>query len=155
MSTPNSNTPPKIGIPERVEIALAAMVKCVLADSRQPKSLLGGWMITVTALGNIALHFAMGMKFTIPCRTGPEPEAEAFSSHRCQSYAVATTNISKCLAGEKTGIVPHNFKEATTLQAKVQWKTVSDEVVGSLKITNILTLLPACSVFSGNKILCS
>ena len=58
----STNTPQQIGMSERIGRTLAAMVRCMLADSGLPKFLWGELMFTATLLGNRAPHSAIGMQ---------------------------------------------------------------------------------------------
>ena len=55
------NTPQKIGMSKRVGGTLAAMVRCMLADSELPTFLWGGVMFTAAYVGNRAPHSALNM----------------------------------------------------------------------------------------------
>ena len=54
----STNTPQQMGMPERVKGTLAAMVRCMLADSGQTKLLWWKLMFTAMYVGNRARHSA-------------------------------------------------------------------------------------------------
>ena len=57
----STNTQQQIGMSERVGGTLAAMVRCMLADSRLPTFLWGELMFTAAYVGNRASHSAFNM----------------------------------------------------------------------------------------------
>ena len=58
----STNTPLYIGMSKRVGRTLAAMVRCMLADSGLPEFLWGELVFTTAFLGNRAPHSAIGMQ---------------------------------------------------------------------------------------------
>ncbi|CAN0542042.1 unnamed protein product, partial [Laminaria digitata] len=70
----STNTPQQIGMSERVGRTLAAMVRCMLADSGLPKFLWGELMFTAAFLGNRAPHSAIGMQSPYKMLHGTEPD---------------------------------------------------------------------------------
>ena len=71
----STNTSQQIGTSERFERILAAMVRCMLADSGLPKFLWAEMMFTAAFLGNRAPHSAIGMQSPYNCLlyTSPSP----------------------------------------------------------------------------------
>ena len=70
----STNTPQQIGMSERVGRTLAAMVRCMLADSGLPKFLWGELMFTAAFWGNRAPHSAIGMQSPYKMLNGTEPD---------------------------------------------------------------------------------
>ena len=70
----STNTPQQTGMSERVGKILAAMVRCMLADSGLPTMLWGELMLTAAFLGNRAPHSAIGMQspYKLLHGTGPD-----------------------------------------------------------------------------------
>ena len=70
----STNTSQQIGTSERFERILAAMVRCMLADSGLPKFLWAEMMFTAAFLGNRAPHSAIGMQSPYKVLHGTEPD---------------------------------------------------------------------------------
>ena len=70
----STNTPNQIGMSERVGRTVAAMVRCVLADSGLSKFLRGELMFTAAFLGNRAPHSAIGVQSPYKMLHGTEPD---------------------------------------------------------------------------------
>ena len=70
----STNTPQQIGMSERVGRTLAAMVRCMLADSGLPKFLWGEMMFTAAFLGNRAPYSAIGLQSPYKMLNGAEPD---------------------------------------------------------------------------------
>lgn len=68
-------------------------------------------------------------------------------------YAGTATHIKSRSAGKNAEIMTSTFKEAMSLLAKAQWKTVSTKEVPSLKHNNTYTLLPVTFVPTGHNII--
>ena len=66
----STNTPQQIGMSERVERTIAAMVRCIFADSGLPKFVWEELMITATFPGSRARHSSVGMQFPYKNLTG-------------------------------------------------------------------------------------
>ena len=58
----STNTPQQIGPSERVGRTLAAMIRCMLADSGLPTFLWGELMFTAAYLANKSPHSVLGMQ---------------------------------------------------------------------------------------------
>ena len=70
----STNTSQQIGMSERVGRNLAAMVRCMLADSGLPQFLGGELMSTAAFLGNKGPHSAIGMQSTYKMLHGMGPD---------------------------------------------------------------------------------
>ena len=70
----STNTPQQIGMSERVGGTLAAMVRCMLADSGLPMFLWGELMFTAVYVGNRAPHSALNMQSPYKMLKGTEPD---------------------------------------------------------------------------------
>ena len=70
----STNTPQQIGMSERVGEMLAAMVRCMLADSGLPIFLWGELMFTAAYVGNRAPHSALNMQSPYKMLEGTEPD---------------------------------------------------------------------------------
>ena len=70
----STNTPQQIGMSERVGGTLAAMVRCMLADSGLPMFLCGEFMFTAAYVGNRAPHFALNMQSPYKMMKGTESD---------------------------------------------------------------------------------
>ena len=70
----STNTPQQIGMSERVGRTLAAMVRCMLADSGLPNFFWGEMMFTAAFLGNRAPHSAIGMQSPFKMLNGADPD---------------------------------------------------------------------------------
>ena len=75
----STNTPQQIGMSERVGGTLAAMVRCMLADSRLPTFPWGELMFTAAYVGNRAPHSALNMQSSYKMMKGTEPDLRASS----------------------------------------------------------------------------
>ena len=70
----STNTPQQIGLSERVGGTLAAMVRCMPADSGLPMFLWGELMFTAAYVGNRAPHSALNMQSPYKMLKGTEPD---------------------------------------------------------------------------------
>ena len=70
----STNTPQQIGISERVGRTLAAMVRCMLADSGLPMFIWGELIFTAAYVGNRAPHFVLNMQSPYKTLKGTEPD---------------------------------------------------------------------------------
>ena len=70
----STNTPQKIGMSERVGGTLAAMVRCMLADSRLQFFLWGELMFTAAYVGNRAPHSVLNMQSSYKMLKATEPD---------------------------------------------------------------------------------
>ena len=70
----STNTPQQIGMSERVGGTLAAMVRCMLADSGLPMLFWGELMFTAAYVGNRAPHSALNMQSPYKMLKGTEPD---------------------------------------------------------------------------------
>ena len=70
----STNTPQQIGMSERAGTTLAAMVRCMLANSGLPNILWGELMFTAAFLGNRAPHSAIGMQSPYKMLHRTEPD---------------------------------------------------------------------------------
>ena len=70
----STNTPQQIGMPERVGRTLAAMVRCMLADSGLPLFPWGELMFTAAFLRNRAPNSVIGMQSPYKMLHGAEPD---------------------------------------------------------------------------------
>ena len=80
----STNNPQEICKSDRVGRSLAAMVRCMLADSGLPKFLWDGLMLTAEFLGNRAPHSAIGMHSPVQQATRTGAGSAASSSRQCQ-----------------------------------------------------------------------
>ena len=82
----STNTPQQIGMSERVGRTLAAMVRCMLADSGLPKFLWGELMFTAAFLGNRAPHSAVGMQSPYKMLHGTEPDLRLLQVNGARAF---------------------------------------------------------------------
>ena len=88
----STNTPQQIGMSERVGETLAAMGRCMLADSELPMFLWGELMLTAAYVGSTAPHSAVNMQSPYKMLKGTEPDLRIL----CVIGARAFVHIERC-----------------------------------------------------------
>ena len=91
----STNTPPQIGMSERVGRTLVAMVRCMLADSGLPKSRWGELMFMAAFLGNRAPHSAIGMQSPHKMLKGAEPDLRLLRVIGARAFVHIETHTKK------------------------------------------------------------